>query len=418
MSETPVPEHQDEQQRSVIVLGAVFLALAPVAVYAPLGTMILLILTLIAQPCWDRTMAALKWWFTRSRLVFIGTLLTLWATVTLFWSPVGRPLSLPSVAIVPVIGLLLLAAVRQLPTPAAARVARMAMYGGLLMLALLALEVFSKGAVLRFVVPASPANLAFDQTASVVEAASRGIAVLAPMAFVYATLIYTRTGKIVASAAFVAAVLAVGASTSMDAGWAAVAVGIVVFGAGMVAPRFALAGLFAVLMTYAALAPVIHGQLITLELVGDFSQRALLGTQTRVGIWQYASQLIAEKPLFGHGFDSARELAKVAPLIPGTKYPALPLHTHNGFLQIWLELGVVGIGVVIVFMAFALRALWPLTKTPIYLAVTIATIAATMFIFLVSFGVWQHWWIATWFLVAAQLLLALRVLHRTRFTPV
>jgi len=74
--------------------------------------------------------------------------------------------------------------------------------------------------------------------------------------------------------------------------------------------------------------------------------------------------------------------------------------------------------VVIVFMAFALRALWPLTKTPIYLAVTIATIAATMFIFLVSFGVWQHWWIATWFLVAAQLLLALRVLHRTRFTPV
>lgn len=255
MSETPKSEGSDEQQRAMLVLSAVALALAPVAVYAPLGTVVLLVLTLMAQPCWERTQAALRWWFTRSRLVFIGTLLTLWATVTLFWSPVGRPLALPSVAIVPVIGLLLLAAVRQLKTPAAAAVARMAMYGGLLMLSLLALEVFNKGAVLRFVVPASPANLAFDQTASVVEAASRGIAVLAPLSFVYATLIYIRTGKVLASAGFVAAVFAVGASTSMDAGWAAVAVGIVAFGVGLKAPRFALAGLFAGLMIYAALAP-------------------------------------------------------------------------------------------------------------------------------------------------------------------
>ena len=405
---------EDKQQRAVVVLGAVALALAPVAVYARLGTIVLLVLTLIAQPCWDGTVASLRG-FARSRLVFVGTLLALWAAVTLFWSPAGRLLALPSVVIVPVMGLLLIAAVRGLSDVAAARVAKLATVGGVLMLALLGMEVWSKGAILRLVVPASPEDLAFDQTASVIEAAARGIAVLAPLTFVYATLIAAETKLKVAGIAFVVLAFAVGASTSMDAGWGAVGAGAIAFVVARVAPRLALAGLFAGLMFYAALAPLIHSRLITLDLTTGFGTRELLGLETRIGIWQYASSLIAEKPWFGHGFDATRELSRVAPLIPGTKYPALPLHTHNGVLQLWLELGLVGIVLMISFLAVALRSLWPLTKHPKYLAVTIATIAAGSVIFLVSFGVWQHWWMALWFLTAGLLVLAGR---RAGFTGV
>ena len=118
--------------------------------------------------------------------------------------------------------------------------------------------------------------------------------------------------------------------------------------------------------------------------------------------------MIAEQPIWGHGFDSTRVLSKTSALIPGTPYPALPLHTHNGLLQIWLELGGIGIVLTIALLAAAMRALWPLTAKPAQLAIVLATFASTAVIALVSFGIWQHWWLATWMFAAALLQLALR----------
>ena len=401
----------EQQRRAFIVLGAVFLALAPVAIYARLGTVVLLAATLIAQSCYDGTMTSLRG-FARSPMVRVGALFTLWAAISLFWTPAPKILGLPSVAIVPVMGLLLLAAVRKLPQGDAARLGFLAMIGGVVMLAFFALEVWSQGALLRFFVP-TPPGIAPDQTLPVIEAAARGGAVVGPLAFVYASLIYTRTTfarpvRLVLSAVFIALAIAVGMATSMDAAWVSIALGAVVFVAALIFPRLTLVLFFAGLMFYAALAPAISAHLLTVEQIPNFGARAWLGVETRIGIWQEAARLITQHPIIGHGFDATRELSKAAPLIPGTPYPSLPLHTHNGFLQIWLELGVVGIGFAIALLALAIRALWPLTVRPLELALTMATIASTFLIFLVSFGIWQHWWIALWFIVAALLQLALR----------
>ncbi len=63
----------------------------------------------------------------------------------------------------------------------------------------------------------------------------------------------------------------------------------------------------------------------------------------RLFIWDSVAQLIPDNPLIGAGFDASRHENRTedgkAPLYPGV----IPLHPHNAALQIWYELGAVGI---------------------------------------------------------------------------
>lgn len=394
-------------RRAFVVLAIAFGALAPVAVYARLGTVVLLVLTLAAQPCWGATKAALLR-LARSPLTWFGAALTLWAAITLFWAPAPEPIDIARVAIVPLMGLLLVAAVRDLPQAHAERLAQVVVVSAFAMLALLGLEVLSEGAILRLVVPA-PDILPPGQTSPVVEHAARGAAVIAPLAYVFAYLISTRTGRARTPVLFVVATFLVCKATSMDAAWVAILAGGVALGVTYYAPRVALVGLFGGLMLYAAAAPLISSTVLTLDGIDNLAAAGMSGTYSRIGIWQEAARRIAEHPLIGHGFDATRVLGANTGLIPGTKWPALPLHTHNAFLQVWLELGVVGIALVIAMLAAGMRALWPLAARPLALAVALATLTGTAVIALISFGVWQHWWLATWMLAAALTQLALRI---------
>tara|TARA_B100000315_G_C14586935_1_gene593523 strand:+ start:1893 stop:3158 length:1266 start_codon:yes stop_codon:yes gene_type:complete len=142
--------------------------------------------------------------------------------------------------------------------------------------------------------------------------------------------------------------------------------------------------------------------------IGQFSYDLNLpnsGTN-RLLIWRFATQRIFEKPLFGWGMNTARQ-------IPGgdNKYtlrvdtPAgkniilfrdfyLPLHPHNAALQIWLELGAVGAIIVAIFGWLFIRKLAD-NNTDIALLGVVISILAFNFL---SFGAWQSWWIATQFL--------------------
>ncbi len=401
-----LPAASAADRRALVVLAGVFLALAPVAVYARLGTVVLLVATLAAQPGSKGAVATLRG-FSDNLLARLGAVLVAWAGVTLFWAPAPDAIALLRVAIVPVMGLLLVAAVRDLKPTTAARLVRLTVFSGLAMLALLALEVWSKGAILAFVVP-DPGPIAPGQTPPIVEVSARGAAVLAPLTFVFAALIYGRARRTVPAVLFVAAALAVCVSSSMDAAWVAVAAGGLIFVLAQRAPRLTLGGFFAGLAIYAVLAPVISTSLLTLDGFANVTAQPWVGTLSRIGIWQEVARLIGEHPLLGHGFDATRALSTTAPTIPGTPLPALPLHAHNGILQIWLELGGVGIAVTVALLAAATRALWPMTARPAELALTLATVAATTVITLISFGIWQHWWLATWMLAAALVRLALR----------
>lgn len=115
----------------------------------------------------------------------------------------------------------------------------------------------------------------------------------------------------------------------------------------------------------------------------------------RTSYWRFAVDRIAEHPLRGWGMDASRAMA-----------PGLILHPHNGALQLWLELGLPGAllgaalcGGVFLGLARPRRDLDAMTGA--------ATAAAYLTIGLVSFGVWQEWWIGLG-LIAASLCAALR----------
>ena len=137
----------------------------------------------------------------------------------------------------------------------------------------------------------------------------------------------------------------------------------------------------------------------------------------RLVIWRFAMDHYWEHPLRGWGIESSRA-------IPGgtgeavlefddpnhvhviIKYPLLPLHPHNGLIQLWLELGVPGALLMAAFLWVTLgRAIAPGDDRWTVAAKT-AAVACGLTIACISFGIWQAWWISVLWLTANLFALA------------
>lgn len=159
------------------------------------------------------------------------------------------------------------------------------------------------------------------------------------------------------------------------------------------------------------------------EVIG-IEKRALPASwQHRIEIWHYTAEKIAQKPLLGWGFDSARHLEGgktqfIVEAQDGSQiaYPGvglLPLHPHNGVLQIWLELGTAGAALAI-FMLFLLgRKLAEIGAVygRIHGGLAAASAASALTILVLSFGLWQSWWQAGLWLGVVLWAAVLRVLN-------
>jgi exopolysaccharide production protein ExoQ len=125
----------------------------------------------------------------------------------------------------------------------------------------------------------------------------------------------------------------------------------------------------------------------------------------RLVIWHFTDTRIADKPLLGWGLDSARAMpgGKDFTFLPGApgqveRYEQLPLHPHNGALQVWLELGAVGALVGALVVVVMLSRLTPATLAPATRAAGLAAFVAAAIEVSLSYGIWQSWWIAAlWF---------------------
>ena len=120
----------------------------------------------------------------------------------------------------------------------------------------------------------------------------------------------------------------------------------------------------------------------------------------RLDIWKTAVEAIAERPFIGWGPGAFATLPNDV-TIGGVFDPfqsRIHPHTHNAFLQIWLELGFVGALIVTgLFVALARQILAHSSASQqvwqVAMFSTLVTIAS------VSHGAWQSWWIATVFTV-------------------
>jgi exopolysaccharide production protein ExoQ len=122
----------------------------------------------------------------------------------------------------------------------------------------------------------------------------------------------------------------------------------------------------------------------------------------RLRVWEFASSRILERPLGGWGLDTARVVPgsdQMLPLFAHGTGPivtgkAIPLHPHNALIQVWLELGLVGVLVVAGLFVLIVAAIPESTRNHAGPAVAIAAAATGFAVAELGFGIWQGWWMA------------------------
>lgn len=83
----------------------------------------------------------------------------------------------------------------------------------------------------------------------------------------------------------------------------------------------------------------------------------------RTGIWQQVWFSIEKRPLLGYGFAAFWQGMKGESYNVNVALKFVAFHAHNGFLEIWLELGVVGLLLFALSYARACRKLWRIIST-------------------------------------------------------
>jgi O-antigen ligase len=103
----------------------------------------------------------------------------------------------------------------------------------------------------------------------------------------------------------------------------------------------------------------------------------------RLNIWTFAADHVQTHPFRGWGLDASRTFGL-----------AIPLHTHNAQLQLWLELGAVGAalaGVFFCWLAYGVARISERSRGEAAMAA--GALVSYLVIGALSFGVWQEWWL-------------------------
>jgi O-antigen ligase len=381
---------------------AVALTAAPAAAVlqskamAPVG---LVALALVVLAAWRAT-GRLSW--PRGGVVAAGVALGLWGAVTAAWALApGRALGLG----LSLVAMLLLAggaaeAAATAPEAERRRLA-VALAAGLVFGLVLAGMDAATGNAIRAAVRGlreAPATLAFG-----LKPAASVMALLLPL---LAALPCPRPARLLLLGGGAAVLVALPG----DAAKIAALVGLGVALAGSRAPRLVprLVG--------AGIAAVILGMpLLVAALPGLPVERLPPSAVHRTLIWDFTAARIAERPLLGWGMEASRDipggrdnpseaaLQRLRVTDPALRawfaaphVEVLPLHPHNGALQVWLELGAIG-ALLAAFLAWRLGLAAARAPCPAAAAGVLASGAVTA---MLSFGAWQAWWVAAMLLAA------------------
>lgn len=173
-------------------------------------------------------------------------------------------------------------------------------------------------------------------------------------------------------------------------------------------------------------APLLTQKILTPERVQKYAKTILYkgSFYHRLYVWNFVGKKALEKPLLGWGMNSSRNQIfsskKVAFDMPvknkevETKIHVenvelLPLHPHNVSLQLWLELGLVGIVLGIAFLfTFIIKSAPASDASSADRFAYYGALAATLTVYLVSYGMWQSWWLALLGLVSIYVMLSLK----------
>ncbi|MBI4969613.1 MAG: HAD-IIIA family hydrolase [Rhodospirillales bacterium] len=241
---------------------------------------------------------------------------------------------------------------------------------------------------------------------------------LAPILAWPFALLWWQTGQRRMALLVLAACLGAGFFAHTSAGILIAAVGILVFAAAWFAPRLTLAAFLVGLAIAFALPPFLHGRMPSPHELARAYPGISNSALHRYMIWDYAAMRIQERPLLGFGFDAAREFGGREPKrhtdftdIPDRPpyrpwFEPIPLHTHNGIIQLWLEMGLGGAAIGLAFLATILLRIRTIADR-LGRATAFSLVSAALVPGFLSYGLFQSWWNGSLWLAASVLAVGL-----------
>jgi len=239
---------------------------------------------------------------------------------------------------------------------------------------------------------------------------NNGVTVLALFLWPVSIFLFNQNRRIAALVALIVAV-AIAASSTSFASIVTLAIGSAVFVLAYFVPRhiykMATAGLALLVLG----TPFFMAGLPDARTIGKDLPELDYGVYPRLVIWQYASNLIMEQPVTGYGLKTSRALNTESEPISflymdkgkleqgNTK--AISLHTHNGIIQLWLELGAVGALIGLGIILSILHGIKNAATSPPVKALLYASLLSSVCLISVSYGLWQGWWMASLWLQGA-----------------
>ena len=305
-------------------------------------------------------------------------------------------------------GIILLAAIRRFAPSDRQRLRRACLYGFGLALLLIMVELGFHSTINRFLRDGPEFHLIPVNELNFIKPVSSLFGVfLFPLA-----AIALSSGKRALAAGILAA--AAGTILYVSVSSAAVAAALGLTGALLyllTGKRALQAASLAVILVSLAM-PLLPGQFPP---VGDqYAESDLIPSSAnhRFRTWQFTAERIAEKPLLGWGMDSARHVPGGEVDVPVWYHyddgrveqyveRLMPLHPHNWFLQIWVELGAVGAFLMTAIIVLALHWIGSVGRSRAQTALLFGQAIAIISTASLSFGAWQNWWLGTIFLSLA-----------------
>lgn len=396
------------------ILGVAAFLMLPLGFYTPKGLAPLFIGTAIMATVIDA--------IRRRRLPPIGGRLAValsafiaWAAASALWSvtPAHSLRAAAEVGATALAGLLLVAIARRLDGPERDFAKRAVMTGGIVAFSALAIEFLTDAGLFRSALKMVGLAVITPLPVLVDEVFKYGnLLAIAALFTWFWIIVIVRRGLHILAVAFGLFVLGLFIRAEVEIPLMALGGGVAVFVAALLIPRFVKVALPAVLLIGALAAPLAISVLPPIDQFVRTYPYLSPSAYSRVDIWLATTGYINERPILGYGMDGSRALpgaqAKILrsyPTVVGrlnwqTALEAVPLHPHNLFLQLWVELGVIG-----AFLGFVV--LWALIREIASIpgrvdrALGYGMFATGLAMGLASFGAWQSWWLSALWLAGA-----------------
>tara|TARA_Y100001970_G_scaffold294127_1_gene447208 strand:- start:52813 stop:54141 length:1329 start_codon:yes stop_codon:yes gene_type:complete len=119
-------------------------------------------------------------------------------------------------------------------------------------------------------------------------------------------------------------------------------------------------------------------------------------------IWAFALNLALDSPVIGHGIDVSNYLPKADIVVSQFNQAFIPGHPHSWFLELFLEVGVIGLLCLIAVLIFLLFIWLRISRSQLFISMAgISILFAFWSSSMINFSIWLSWWQGVFLIITA-----------------